>query len=163
MKVIKDNNIRLRPIRLPEDLPIALPWYQDEEVLYFSEGVGTSAYGLPTIERMYKYLTTVGEVYLIEVHDRHNWLPVGDVTLSKDMIPIVIGDQDYRGKGIGKRVIKLLIEQAKEFNWEQIKVNKVYEYNVASRKLFEGLGFKQTATNVDDSRRKYYSYELKLE
>lgn len=163
MKTIKDNDLRLRPILLPGDLTIALPWYQDEEVLYFSEGEGTPPYDLTTIERMYNYLIKIGEVYIIEVNQRENWIPIGDVTLSKDMLPIVIGHKKFRGKGIGKRVIQLLIERAKELNWKQIRVNKIYSYNVASRKMFEGLGFNKTKMSFDDKGRKYNSFQLLLE
>ena len=47
------------PIRLPGNLTITLPWYQDEEVLYFSEGEGTTPYDLTTIKRMYNYLIKI--------------------------------------------------------------------------------------------------------
>ncbi len=40
MKLLIDKDLRLRPIRLPDDIIIALPWYQDEEVLYYSEVKG---------------------------------------------------------------------------------------------------------------------------
>ena len=85
------------------------------------------------------------------------------MTLSKDMLPIVIGHKKFRGKGIGKRVIQLLIERAKELNWKQIRVNKIYSYNVASRKMFEGLGFNKTKMSFDDKGRKYNSFQLLLD
>ncbi|GAA0290131.1 RimJ/RimL family protein N-acetyltransferase [Gracilibacillus halotolerans] len=160
--MIKDEDLQLRPVRLPEDLTIALPWYQDEEVLYNSEGEGTPSYDLTIVERMYNHLTTIGEVYIIEVNQSDKWVPIGDITLSKEMVPIVIGHKEYRGKGIGKHVIKLIIKRAKELNWNQIKVNKIYSYNLASRKMFEGLGFRRTDTNFDEKGRKYYSFELNL-
>lgn len=58
--ILRDNELRLRPIRLPEDLDIALPWYQDREVLYYSEGEGTSPYDINIVERMYDYLSKIG-------------------------------------------------------------------------------------------------------
>lgn len=163
MKLIIDKDLRLRPIQIPDDLIIALPWYQDEEVLYYSEGVGTSPYDIDIIERMYSYLRKIGEVYIIEVNQNEGWTPIGDVTLSKDMIPIVIGSKDYRGKGVGKRVISLLIERAKELNWNEMKVNKVYSYNVSSKKMFERLGFKKVAKKFDDKGREYSCFELRLD
>ncbi|WP_053072015.1 hypothetical protein [Ornithinibacillus contaminans] len=94
MKKIKANDLQSRPIQLNRDLHIALLWYQDEEVLYYSEGEGTSPYNITIIERMYNLLTKIGEVYIIEVNIDDKWISIGDVTLSKDMIPIVIGDLD---------------------------------------------------------------------
>jgi len=114
MKVLSDNELRLRPIQLPEDLTAALPWYRDKEVLYYSEGEGTLPYDLKTIERMYHYLLEIGELYIIEFNQGYEWIPIGDAALSKRMIPIVIGSKDYRGRGIGTRVISLLIKRAKE-------------------------------------------------
>lgn len=165
METIMDNNLRLRPIQIlnDEDLASALSWYQDEEVLYNSEGEGTSAYDLDTIKRMYNYLGKIGELYFIEVYQNDNWVPIGDVTLSKEMLPIVIGVKEHRGKGIGKHVVKLLIERAKRLNWDRLKVNKIYSYNVASKKMFESLGFSKTKSDFDAIGRKYNSYELILD
>ena len=36
--VLRDGDLRLRPLRLPEDVDLALPWYQDPEVMSLSEG-----------------------------------------------------------------------------------------------------------------------------
>ena len=163
MKLLIDKDLRLRPIRLPDDLIIALPWYQDKEVLYYSEGVGTSPYDIAIIERMYSYLGKIGEVYIIEINQSEGWTPIGDATLSKDMLPIVIGKKEFRGKGVGKRVISLLIEKAKELNWNEMKVNKVYSYNISSKKMFERLGFKKIATKLDDKGREYSCFELRFD
>ncbi|WP_244853399.1 GNAT family N-acetyltransferase [Ornithinibacillus bavariensis] len=163
MKIINDNDLQLRPIQLTEDLSIALPWYQDKEVLYYSEGEGTLPYDITTIERMYNYLTKNGEVYIIEIRISDQWIPIGDATLSNEMIPVVIGHKEFRGKGVGKRVINLLIKRAKELNWKQINVHKIYSYNVASRKMFESLGFTKTENGLDEKGREYSSYKLILD
>lgn len=99
--ILTENNLRLRPVQLPEDLQIALPWYQDKEILFYSEGEGTDPYNRITIERMYTYLLKIGEVYIIEILQHNKWVSIGDVTLSREMIPIVIGEKIFRGKGIG--------------------------------------------------------------
>lgn len=79
------------------------------------------------------------------------------------MIPIVIGLKDFRARGIGKRVINLLIIRARELKWKRLKVNKIYVYNLASRKMFEDLGFRKTETNLDNRGREYNSFEFVLE
>jgi len=35
---------------------------------------------------------------MIEICHNEEWLPIGDVTLSREMVPIVIGEQDFRGR-----------------------------------------------------------------
>lgn len=163
MKIINDNDLQLRPIQLTEDLSIALPWYQFKEVLYYSEGEGTLPYDITTIVRMYNYLTKNGDVSIIEIRISDQWMPIGDATLSKEIVPIVIGHKQFRGKGIEKRVISLLLKRAKGLDWKQIKVNKIYSYNVASRKMFESFGFTKIENGLDEKGREYYSYKLILD
>ncbi|CDO02609.1 hypothetical protein BN988_01082 [Oceanobacillus picturae] len=79
--VLREKDLRLRNIKLPEDLQIALPWYQDKEILFYSEGEGTEPYNRITIERMYTYLLKIGEVYIIEIQQNNKWVSIGDVTL----------------------------------------------------------------------------------
>lgn len=162
MNIITDHDLRLRPIRLPDDISVALPWYQDEEVLYYSEGDGTLVYDRETIERMYGHLSSIGELYIIEILHNDKWIPIGDVTLAKEMLPIVIGVKEYRGQGIGKRVMRLLIERAKSLGWTEMKVNCIYSYNVASRRMFESLGFIKTETKLDQKGRECHSFILYL-
>lgn len=162
MEQLRDGDLRCRPIMLPDDITTAIPWYQDEEVLYFSEGDGTAPYDAGIVERMYKYLSNIGEVYIIEILDEMGWIPIGDVTLSKNMVPIVIGAPAYRSKGMGRRVMKLMIQRANTLGWDKVRVNKIYNYNERSRKMFERLGFTKTDAGVDEHGRAYESFELAL-
>jgi RimJ/RimL family protein N-acetyltransferase len=162
MEILKDGNIRCRPIVIPEDVAVAETWYQDAEVLFYSEGEGTAPYDREIIERMYRYLLNIGEVYIIEFFDGENWIPIGDVTLSQKMVPIVIGDNNYRSIGLGHRVMKLMIERAKTLGWEKLRANKIYIYNERSRKLFERLGFVKLDAGIDERGRPYESFELNL-
>ena len=59
---------------------------------------------------------------------------------QKDM-PIVIGDKNYRGKHIGRKVVLALIERGKKLGYKKLYVDEIYDYNIASRKCFEGAGF----------------------
>lgn len=80
---LMDNDLRLRPLIMPDDVTVALPWYQDPEVLYYSEGGESSVpYDFKRIEAMYHYLMNKAEVYIIEVKIKNSWLPIGDVSLS---------------------------------------------------------------------------------
>ena len=154
--------IRLRPANIDEDCSHALLWYQDPEVLHFSEGPGTEAYDPETVQAMYRYLASIGRLYIIEAQEDGEWVPIGDVTLSRETIPIVIGDPGYRSRGIGTRVIRMLIEMAREEQWTELKVKKVYTFNDRSHRMFTGLGFAVTGEGVDENGHRYRSYRLEL-
>lgn len=49
-----------------------------------------------------------------------------------------------RGKGIGKQVIRALIDRARALGFAALRVADIYDYNVGSRKLFEDCGFQAT-------------------
>jgi len=84
----------------------AVEWYEDKEIMYYSEGDSEKVYNLEDIKRMYSYLSKIGELYFIEVFNENTWRTIGDVTLAENNLPIVIGDKNYWGKSIGKMVIR---------------------------------------------------------
>lgn len=154
--------IRLRPANIDADCESALAWYRDPEVLHFSEGPGTEPYNLETVKAMYEYLSSVGRLFIIEVQEDGEWVPIGDATLSQETIPIAIGHPGYRSRGIGTRVIEQLIERAKREHWKELKVKKVYVFNERSHRMFTRLGFTVTGEGVDENGSKYRSYRLEI-
>lgn len=152
-----DTDLRLRN---PENTEweIALPWYQNPKVLYFSEGVTDKVYDMETINRMYGYLNSIGELYFIEVLEDELWKPIGDVTLSDQNMPIAIGDEAYWGKGIGKRVIGELVERAKAIGLRKLCIRAIYLYNNRSQNLFTSMGFVEVGENDTEK-----SYEFRLQ
>jgi len=94
---------------------------------------------------MYHYLDKHGELYFIEVLEGNQWKRIGDVCLCEADLPIVIGDPAYRGKGVGKKVLAALIERGKSLGYPAIRVGEIYDWNTASRKCFESLGFRVCA------------------
>ncbi|KIL34596.1 hypothetical protein SD70_32480 [Gordoniibacillus kamchatkensis] len=159
-----DNDLRLRPIALPQDVAAAVPWYQDPEVLYYSEGGASSKpYDYEKVQAMYNYLLNKAEVYIIEVDTKDGWLPIGDVALFHESgVPIVIGNPEYRSKGIGKRVMRLIINRAKVLGRTNIRTNGIYIFNKRSRRLFESLGFTIAESFADDDGNECYRFNLKL-
>ncbi|RKD31579.1 GNAT family N-acetyltransferase [Thermohalobacter berrensis] len=151
-----NKKLRLRRTK-EEDWKKALNWYQNPKVLYYSEGVTTKVYSMEVIKRMYKHLSNIGELYFIEVFENEDWKAIGDVTLSEKNMPIVIGEERYWGKGIGKKVISKLINRAKDIKLKKIYIPSIYKYNERSRNLFESLGFVKVAGNEKED-----SYELRL-
>lgn len=134
-----DETLRLRKFDGIYDF--AFDWYQDVETVYMVDGV-KRPYSQETLKCMYEYLDKQGELYFIEVQKADTYVPIGDVTFWKDDMPIVIGDKAHRGQGIGKKVIQCLIKRGQELGYQTLYVNEIYEFNEASRKCFESLGFR---------------------
>ena len=118
----------------------AFDWYQDEETVYLVDGV-RKPYSEETLTCMYEYLNKQGEMYFIETLEDGAHKSIGDVCFWKDDMPIVIGEKAYRGKGIASKVIGALIERGKSLGYDTLRVNEIYEFNIASRKCFEKMGF----------------------
>ena len=133
-----DETLRLR--KFDNHFDFAFRWYQDEELVYLVDGV-KRPYSYETLTNMYNYLDRHGELYFIEVLEE-DWKPIGDVCFWQEDLPIVIGDPDYRGKGIGGKVISALIARGRELKFNCLGVNEIYDYNIASRKCFENAGFR---------------------
>ena len=92
---------------------------------------------------MYEYLSNAGECYFIEVLENGKFIPVGDVTVKEENPPIVIGEARYRGIGLGKQVMAAVLKRAIDLGYSKIYGSVVYDYNIASQKLHEALGFRQ--------------------
>ena len=122
----------------------ALPWYQDPVVLRMSEGPDVKPYTLENLKFMYSYLDSHGELYWIEQLRDGEFVPIGDVTLEPEDLPIVLGFPDVRGRGIGRAVIRALIERARSLGWDHLSVQNIYDYNLASQKMFLSCGFQKT-------------------
>ena len=149
-----DESLRLRKYDGVHDF--ALEWYQDEETVYLVDGK-RDPYTIERLGGMYRYLNNAGEVYFIEVLENGTYKPIGDVTFWQEDMPIVIGDPAYRGKGIGRKVISALIERGKSLGYDHLVVGEIYDWNVGSRKCFEGVGFEPCEKSEKGS-----SYKLTL-
>ena len=133
-----DETLRLR--KFDDHYDFALSWYQDEEMVYLVDGV-RQTYTMEKLSQMYHYLNDAGELYFIEVMEKDMYKPIGDVTFWQEDMPIVIGDPEYRGKGIGRKVVSALIERGKELGYDALHVSDIYDYNTASKRCFESVGF----------------------
>lgn len=148
------SKIRLRKYDGQADF--ALIWYQDKETVLLVDG-NDEPYSVERLKRMYTYLDNHGELYFIEYLVNESYVEIGDVTFSKEDMPIVIGDKEYRGLGIGKEVLLKLIERGNDLGYRDLFVREIYDYNVGSQRLFESVGFRKY-----EKTEKGYSYRLKL-
>lgn len=149
------DTLRLRPY--DGKCKFALEWYQDRELLDLVDGKESRPYDMERLIKMYEYLSNRGELYFIEIKQGNDFVPIGDVTLSIEDLPIVIGEKGYRGEGIGSKVIEALKLRASALGCKQLGVREIYDYNIASQKLFEKQGFNKVKKND-----KGYSYRCIL-
>ncbi len=134
-----DESIRLR--RFDGQYQFALSWYQDSELVWLVDGI-KAPYTMQKLTDMYHYLNNHGELYFIEKLIADQYRPIGDVTLNRQNIPIVIGDKTMRRRGIAQRVIKRLLSRAQQLGYKELCIAEIYDWNLPSQKCFQKLGFK---------------------
>ena len=140
-KIIQiDDSLRLVPYFLADHQDAALVWYQDVDLVELVDGIRIP-YSLEKLNTMYSYLERRGDLFWIEFLEKGEWLPIGDVTLSQENIPIVIGNPTYQHQGLGRKVLKVLIDLARQKGWKQLNVQEIYTFNRISIRCFESLGF----------------------
>jgi len=161
MPILHDGELRLRPLALPQDVDLALPWYRDPEVLWMSEGT-RDPYSRETVAEMFSFLSAKGESYIIEVQSAGAWHPVGDAHLCNDCLPIVIGEPVERGKGLGSRILLLLIDRARELEMQELLVDRVHAYNERSKRMFLKAGFEITQEASDQAPFLKFRLPLKI-
>lgn len=153
---IIEIEVGLRLKKFDGIIDCAFDWYQDPETVMLVDGV-RKPYDPETLERMYTILEQCGELYYIEAEKDGEFQPIGDVTFWQQDMPIVIGDLKYRGKGIGRKVISALIERGRALGYSELFVGEIYDFNTASQRCFEGVGFKRF-----ERTEKGWSYRLVL-
>lgn len=151
IEILWGDGVRLRRAKQEEYERLALPWYQDPEVLQLSEG-GEAPYSGLQIRRMFEALSSKGELYLIEVQEPSGWRVVGDAALIPEDMPIVIGRPEDRARGIGTAVLQLLLQRARSLGWTEARATGIVPANHRSLRLFERAGFVvvPAASGTDD-------------
>lgn len=149
-----DGSLRLR--KYDGNYDFALEWYQDAEMVWLVDG-DRVPYTQELLTKMYTWLDESGELYFIEVLENGTYLPIGDVTFWREDMPIVIGDAGYRGQGIGTKVVAALVKRGRELGYDHLEVEEIYDWNHASRRCFEKLGFRACAKT---QRGSHYRLEL---
>ena len=133
-----EESLRLRKYDGVHDF--ALEWYQDLDTVWLVDGDHVP-YTPELLTKMYTWLNNAGELYFIEVLENDTYKPIGDVTFWQEDMPIVIGEPSYRGKGIGRKVISVLCRRGRELGYDYLEVEEIYDWNEASRRCFEHMGF----------------------
>lgn len=151
------RSLRLR--RYDGRYNLLLPGYQDPVVYQNSEGIFDES-KIPTLEyvrNLCEYLCAAGELYFIEVREGDAFRPIGDVTIMDENPPIAIWFEEYRHRGIGTQVMRAVIERLRSLGYPKIRGSRVFQWNLASQRMHEKLGFIQVDETDTD-----FVYDLPL-
>ncbi len=111
--------------------------YQNSEGIFDPEKIPDRNY----IERMCKYLESVGELYVIQIFENGAYSSIGDVTIKSDNPPITIWQEEYRGIGIGSKAMTAVIKRLSALGYSKITGTVIFKWNVASQRMHEHIGF----------------------
>ena len=152
-----DDSLRL--LKYNGNYEEALTGYQDPYVYQNSEGIfdDNKKPDINYIKGMFEWLNNNGELYYIQIKEKEDYISIGDVTIKDVNPPITIWYKEYRGVGIGTKVMKTVIKRLKELGYEKITGTTVYKWNKSSQKMHEKLGFLKIDENADE-----FIYELTL-
>ena len=115
----------------------ALVWYQDLELCKQVDNRDT-VYDLALLKAMYKYLNQNGDLFYIKYKNRL----CGDVCLQPDGEINIVVSKPFQNKRIGRRVIREIIQLAKEKNISEVYA-EIYSFNTQSQRMFESIGFQR--------------------
>lgn len=143
------KSIKLEPFA-EKDFERLINWSYSEEVLIQFAG---PIFTFPlTNEQLNNYISNE-KITPFKVIDSFDNTVIGhaEISSSEEMntvkiCRVLIGDKTKRGKGYGKKIIKLLLDKAfKELNKQKAELN-VFDWNIGAIKCYEKVGFK---TNQD--------------
>ena len=144
--IIVDSEITLIPYYPCYEESFA--WYQDLDVCKQVDNID-HVYSMELLRGMYTYLSTHGDCYYIQFMGKL----VGDVTLRDNQEVCIVVCREYQNRHIGRRCIQSMLGLAREKGLDEVRAN-IYSFNTQSRKMFEAIGFVQTAEE-------WYAYRLR--
>ena len=133
---IIDEEITL--VRYYPNYKTTLAWYQDLNLCRQVDNRDT-AYDLDLLKRMYKYLNRHGNLFYIKYKNRL----CGDVCLQASGEVNIVIASPFQNKRIGRRVIKEIIQLAKEKQIPELHA-EIYTFNMQSQRMFQSVGFRKT-------------------
>lgn len=148
--------IKLEPFK-PSDFNLFISWIDSKELLLQIAG-NYFSYPL-TLAQLQNYLYDKNSFsFSIVEKSTNKVIGHSEIILLDNKVckldKILIGDEAYRGKGAGKKVVNELLA----FSFENLSAEKaelyVYDWNMGAIKLYERVGFiinndKQLLTDVD--------------
>jgi len=144
-------NITYRPLTT-DDLPLRMKWINDPLVAQYLSFRGIDDLAFQQNWLKWYLEDESKEIFIIMADEK----PIGQIGLldidlydKNASLNIIIGEADYRGKGIGKEAIKHILNHA--FNY--LDLHKVWldvhTENIAGIKCYTACGFIQEGRYID--------------
>lgn len=165
------NTVRLTTLK-ESDLPIFESWYNDVSFLRVYDMLPAFPRCQTELSEMLKEIKKSSDRYIFAVKTIEDDKFIGvtgfENILWNNGVAVVyigIGNNFYRGKGMGKEALSLTMEFGfQELNLHRIELN-VLSYNKPALKLYERLGFKKEGTyrefiHRDGKRHDMYLYGI---
>lgn len=146
-KLLSNSKIRLTAVK-EEDLGTIENWLNDVEFLRYYDMIPAVPYNRKAVAEFIDSFHNSNERYIFAIRpiDSNNIIGVAgfDQIIWSNMVATVfigIGNTDYKGKGLGKEAMSLLLDFGfNELNFYRLQLN-VIAYNEKAIKLYEGQGF----------------------
>jgi RimJ/RimL family protein N-acetyltransferase len=136
-----------------DDWDLLLPWNNDPDILYYTEGNDLSGYDLAQVQQIYRTVSQNAYCFVAEADDDaigECWLQEMNLERILQQYPnracrridLMIGEKRHWGRGLGTEMIRLLTA----FAFEQERADLVFgcdiaDYNVASLTAFQKAGY----------------------
>jgi RimJ/RimL family protein N-acetyltransferase len=125
------------------DFEKLISWVSSKEELVQFAG---PIFEFPLSKEQLKNYISDQNVKAFKIIYENNHIGHAEINLSKGSIPllcrILIGDKDYRGKGLGQKTVETLLSICKkELNSNKVELN-VFDWNETAIKCYEKVGFK---------------------
>jgi RimJ/RimL family protein N-acetyltransferase len=147
MNLFKGKQVKLTTLR-EEDIPVIEKWYNDMNFLRHFDKLIAVPRDCTYIGNFIKEMNNANDEFIFAIRSLEDDKLIG-VTGFENIqwnnrvatIFIGIGENGYRGKGIGKEAMSLTIDYAfNELNLHKLQLT-VLQYNTAAIGLYESLGF----------------------
>ncbi len=167
-KLLVGKNVRLSSFK-DEYLPTFETWYNDLEFLRLYDVVSAFPKSEVQLQEMIEETRRSRDSYIFAVKTIEEDKFIGVTGFENILwnngtavIYIGIGDNSFRGKGIGKEALALTIEFGfQELNLHRIQLN-VLSYNKPAIAIYEKLGFKREGTYREFIYRDGRRYDMYL-
>jgi RimJ/RimL family protein N-acetyltransferase len=144
---IEGTLVALGPIRR-ELLPVYQRWINNFETVK-NLALPPAPMTIEAEEAWFNGAAT-GSVAYFTIYERSTWRPIGNIDLRdidhrnrSASLGIVIGEASCRGKGYGTEAVRLVLDYAFTALGLHNVVLSVYEFNLAGRRAYEKVGFKE--------------------
>ncbi len=130
----------------PSDFPQFLSWIDSYDTLV--QFAGATTFQFPVTEKQVQSYFEKTDRLIFKVMHLADNKNIGHAELmffeegKARICRVLIGDKNYRGKGIGQAIIEALVIKAyKELEMSYLELN-VYDWNTTAIKCYEKVGFK---------------------